>query len=128
MIDTYGLAALGGAAAIIVAVSVGLAIALMAASRGGRRDHAAEDVMVTTGQARLPGHGQLSHSRLPRATPRRRDARNAAGYRVYRYNGVLGADPDSTWVAKQLRACRAPVSSLNHWNTTNANDERFALP
>src|SRR3546814_15454070 len=36
----------------------------------------------------------------------------------------LGADPDSTWVAKQLRACRAPVSSLIHWNTTNANDER----
>jgi len=26
-----------------------------------------------------------------------------------------GADPDSTWVAKQLRACRAPVRSLNHW-------------
>jgi len=22
---------------------------------------------------------------------------------------------------------RAPVRSLNHWNTTNANDERFAL-
>jgi len=22
---------------------------------------------------------------------------------------------DSTWVAKQLRACRAPVRSLNHW-------------
>jgi len=37
------------------------------------------------------------------------------------------AEPDSTWVAKQLRACRAPVRSLNHWNSTNANDERFAL-
>ena len=78
VIDTYGLAALGGAAAIIVAVSVGLAIALMAASRrparpcrrGCHGDH---------GQARLPGHGQLSHSRLPRATPRRRDARECSG-------------------------------------------------
>lgn len=54
VIDTYGLAALGGAAAIIVAVSVGLAIALMAASRGGRRDHAAEDVMVTTAKPACP--------------------------------------------------------------------------
>src|SRR5690606_9700156 len=38
-----------------------------------------------------------------------------------------GADLASTWVTKQSRACRAPVSSLIHWKTTNANDERFAL-
>jgi predicted MFS family arabinose efflux permease len=54
VIDTYGLAALGGAAAIIVAVSVGLAIALMAASRGGRRGDATEDVVVTAAKPACP--------------------------------------------------------------------------
>ncbi|MBR8654744.1 MFS transporter [Achromobacter sp. Marseille-Q0513] len=54
VIDTYGLATLGGAAAIIVAVSVGLAIALMAASRGNRRGDATEDVVVTAAKPACP--------------------------------------------------------------------------
>lgn len=54
VIDTYGLAALGGAAAIIVAGSVGLAIALMAASRGSRRGDATEDVVVTAVKPACP--------------------------------------------------------------------------
>ncbi|CAB3852774.1 sugar efflux transporter [Achromobacter mucicolens] len=41
VIDHYGLAALGGAAAIIVAVSVGLAALMMAAARGRRQSKAA---------------------------------------------------------------------------------------
>ncbi len=41
VIDHYGLAALGGAAAIIVAASVGLAALMMAASRGRRQSKAA---------------------------------------------------------------------------------------
>jgi len=30
---------------------------------------------------------------------------------LFVYNRTTGADPDSTWVAKQCRACRAPVRS-----------------
>ena len=41
VIDTYGLASLGWAAAVIVAISVGLALLMMAASRPSRQDKAA---------------------------------------------------------------------------------------
>ncbi|HAP27902.1 MAG TPA: MFS transporter, partial [Achromobacter sp.] len=41
VIDHYGLATLGAAAAVIVAISVGLAALMMAASRGRRQSKAA---------------------------------------------------------------------------------------
>jgi hypothetical protein len=38
-----------------------------------------------------------------------------------------GGDLVSTRVAKQSRACQGPVTLLNSWKPTNANDERYAL-
>lgn len=40
---------------------------------------------------------------------------------------VNGGDMASTWVAKQRRACQGPVTLLNSWKMTLANDERYAL-
>lgn len=38
-----------------------------------------------------------------------------------------GGDLVSTWVAKQSRAYRGPVTSLIHWKQIVANDETYAL-
>ena len=63
---------------------------------------------------------------LPGGGRRRSIAGNlgAAG-RSKLYLALLGAEPDSTGVAKQRRACRAPVSSLNHWNATKRQRRAF---
>ncbi|SPC16888.1 hypothetical protein CO2235_60105 [Cupriavidus oxalaticus] len=40
---------------------------------------------------------------------------------------LTGADLVSTWVTKQWRAYRGPVTSLINGNAITANDERYAL-
>ena len=42
-------------------------------------------------------------------------------------SAFTGGDLDSTWVAKQSERAEAQLPRKSIWNTTNANDERFAL-
>lgn len=87
VIDQYGLASLGWAAAVIVALSVALAFALMAASRaaclqGGLRQRLKRGAGHLLHPCALPGGTALRHPRHARAGGRGK----AADYRVYQYN------------------------------------------